>query len=132
LASWQLVFWGGFVTCATFVAILTIKNRTWRIYLQPGATRDGTLALTMAIIGFVSLLLYGKGAQLIGDLGTSLGFAGYMSVSIIVANVLGFITGEWKGVGTRPIRWIIAATVVLVLSICVLGFGNSMWTGPAT
>src|SRR5207247_524285 len=29
MASWQLLFWGGFITCGTFCSILLVKNRTW-------------------------------------------------------------------------------------------------------
>ena len=126
LASWQLVFWGGFITCGIFCAVLMIKNGTWRKYAQPGAARDGSLSLIMAILHFVVVLLYGVGAYYIGDLGTSLGFAAFMSLSIVIANVLGFLTGEWKDVGARPVKWIIIAMVVLIISVCVLGIGNSL------
>ena len=80
----------------------------------------------MAILHFVTVLLYGIGAYYIGDLGTSLGFAVFMSLSIIVANVLGFLTGEWKEAGTAAVRWVIVALGVLVISVCVLGYGNSL------
>jgi L-rhamnose-H+ transport protein len=126
LASWQLLFWGGFITCGIFCSILTVKNRTWRNFALPNAGHDFVLTLEMAVLHFVNLLLYGMGAYFIGALGTSLGFASYTSISIIAANILGFMTGEWRGVGNRPVGWIVAATIVLVVSVCVLGYGNGM------
>ena len=126
LASWQLVLWGGFVTCGAFSTVLLIRNRTWKNFARPGAGRDTGLASVMAVLNFSTLLLYGLGAHFIGDLGTSLGFAAFTSIAIIVANLLGFVTGEWKGAGTKPVCWIIASTVVLVIAVCVLGLGNSL------
>jgi hypothetical protein len=126
MASWLLLFWGGFVTCGVFCSILLFKNGTWKKFALPDASHDIVLALEMGALHFVNILFYGMGAYFIGALGTSLGFACYLSISIIIANILGFITAEWKGVGTRPIRWIIAATAVLVVSVCVLGYGDSI------
>ena len=124
LASWQLVFWGGFIVCGLVSAVLLTKNRTWGNFARPGAARDAGLALIMAIINMSGLLLYGLGAHHIGALGTSLGFVVFMSVTIILANLLGFVTAEWQGVGVKPVRCIIAATLVLIVAICVLGLGN--------
>ncbi len=126
LASWQLIFWSGFVVCGSLSVFLMIKNRTWGNFVKPGAARDAGLALIMAVLNISSLLLYGLGAHYIGAMGTSLGFTVFMTVTIILANILGFMTGEWKGVGVKPVRCINAATLVLIISICVLGIGNSL------
>ena len=126
LASWQLIFWSGFVVCGSVALFLMIKNHTWGNFAKPGAAGDAGLALIMAVLNISGLLLYGLGAHYIGDLGTSLGFTVYMSIIIIVANLLGFMTGEWRGVGAKPVRHIIAAILVLVVGICILGLGNSL------
>ena len=45
---------------------------------------------------------------------------------MILANILGFITAEWKGAGAQSIRWIIAGLIVMVGGVCMLAWGNSM------
>ena len=126
LASWQLVFWGGFAACGLVTGVLMFRNRTWKNYAKPQAAHDSFLSLTMAVLHFVTILLYGIGTVYLGDLGTSLGFAAFVSISIIVANILGFLTGEWKGASEQSVRWIITATGVLVVAVCVLGIGYSL------
>jgi hypothetical protein len=53
-----------------------------------------------------------------------------MSFAIIVGNVHGFRTGEWKGAGAKSIRWILAGIVVLILGVCVLGLAHGIKPKP--
>jgi hypothetical protein len=50
-----------------------------------------------------------------------------MSFAIIVGNVNGFLTGEWKGASKKSGNWIIAGIVVLMLGVSVLSGGNYMF-----
>ena len=126
LVSWMLLFWGGFATAGGFAIILLFKNRTWKKFRGPDVGRNLTLTFIQGILHFANVTCYGFGAYYIGDLGTSLGFAVFLSLSILVANLMGFITKEWKGVGRKPVTWILAAMAVLVISVCILGYGNSL------
>ena len=57
-----------------------------------------------------------------------MGYAAFMSLAIIVGNLHGFRTGEWKGAGRQSIRWIVAA-IAMILGVCVLAKGNAMKDG---
>ena len=124
LASWQLLFWGGFLSAGGFAAVLITRNRHWKAFRRPGAGHDLSLTMTMALLHFITVSIYGVGAYFVGALGTSLGFAAFLSLSIVIANTLGFATAEWRGVGPKPVRWMLTGIVVLVLSVSVLGIGN--------
>lgn len=126
LASWQLLFWGGFIVAGGFCIILMIKNGTWKRFKDKNMKFDMSMSFAMAVLHFITIFLYGLGAYFIGALGTSLGFAAFMSISISIANILGFLTGEWKNVGKVPIRWLVVAVLVLIFSVCLLGYGNSL------
>jgi hypothetical protein len=52
-----------------------------------------------------------------------------MSFAIIVGNVHGFRTGEWKGANRQSLTWIAAGIAVLIAGVCVLGVANSMQKG---
>jgi hypothetical protein len=43
-----------------------------------------------------------------------------------VANILGFATGEWKEAAKAPKRWILGGLALLIISMAILGYGNSM------
>jgi len=49
-----------------------------------------------------------------------------MSFAIIVGNVHGFRTGEWKGASRRSIAWVVAGIALLIVGVCILGKGNQM------
>ena len=102
------------------------KNGTWSNFKSPGLGRNLSLTFLMGILQFGVIFLYGVGAYFLGDLGTSLGYALFMSISIIIANLLGFISGEWKGASQKSVNWIIVAMVVLIVGNCLLSKGNSM------
>jgi hypothetical protein len=49
-----------------------------------------------------------------------------MSFAIIVGNINGFLTGEWKGASKQSVNWILAGIAVLVVGVCILAKANTM------
>jgi L-rhamnose-H+ transport protein len=68
--------------------------------------------------------LYGVGAAMMGPLGGVLGWPIFMSMNIIVANVLGYLTGEWSGTSSRArgLSW--SGIAVLVVAIIVVALAG--------
>ena len=84
------------------------------------------IALLMALLHNGAIYLFNLGFPRLGRLGVSVGYAAFMLFAIIVGNLHGFRTGEWKGAGRQSIRWIVAAIAILILGVCVLAKGNAM------
>jgi L-rhamnose-H+ transport protein len=124
-----LVLWGGAASACLYCAFQLTKNKTWRNLAQPGIGRILLLAAVMAVLHDAAILFWGLGASRLGDLGVSVGYAAFMSFAIIVGNVHGFRSGEWKGASRRSIGWIVAGIVILILGVCILGHGNAMSQG---
>ena len=59
-------------------------------------------------------------------LGMPVGYPAFMSFAIIVGNIHGFRTGEWKGASKQSIQWIIAGIIVLIIGVSVLGVGHAI------
>ena len=76
-----------------------------------------------------AIFLFGLGWINLGDLGVSVGYPVFMSFAIIVGNVHGFRTGEWKGVSRQSITWIIVGIVILIAGVCLLAQGKAMMPG---
>ena len=95
-------------------------------YPSVDAGHDWLMGVLMGGIWFVATIPYGMGAYYLGRLGTSVGWAVYMAFTLLVANIFGFMTGEWKGASTRSRRTLFAGLSVLVAAIVVLAIGNSM------
>jgi L-rhamnose-H+ transport protein len=126
LATWIVIFCGSFPAVLIYCGRLQIKKKTWRNNFGLGAAHDFLLTFVLGLLWFGAIILYGIGASRLGHLGTSVGWAVNLSASLVVANILGFATGEWKEAAKASKRWILGGLALLILSMAVLGYGNSM------
>jgi glucose uptake protein GlcU len=128
-AAWAvmaLIVWGGILSACGYCAFKLTKNKTWGHLTKPGIGLTLCLAFAMACLHDGAILLFGLGAGKLGALGGSVGYAVFMSFAIIVGNVHGFRTGEWKGASKQSVQWIAAGLAVLIIGVCVLAKGNAM------
>jgi len=121
-----LILWGGSVSACGYCAFKLTKNKTWATLSRPGISQVLLIAIVMACLHDGAILLYGVGASKLGDIGAAIGYAIFMSFSIIVGNINGFLTAEWKGASRKSVNWIIAGIVVLMIGVSVLARGNYM------
>jgi len=121
-----LILWGGSVSACGYCVYKFSANKTWSTLSKPGIGKVLFIALSMACLHDGAILLFGVGANKLGELGPSVGYAVFMSFAIIVGNINGFLTGEWKGACKKSGCWIVAGIVVLMLGVSVLSGGNYM------
>lgn len=126
LSIWVLIFLGGLISSFGYTAFLLFKNKTWKGYAVKGTGYYLFLAFLMGLLHFACLFFYGIGGWKLGVLGTSVGFAIFQSGSLLLGNVLGFYTGEWKGATFESKRWMYIGLTVLVLGIVIVSIGNAM------
>ena len=126
LGSWMPVYWGGFTANLLWFGGAQIRNGTWRRNFTSGAGHDWWMALLMGTVWFLAMIPYGMGAYYLGRLGTSVGWAISIASSLVVANIFGFATGEWKGASRTAIRRLYLGLGILIAAMAVLGLGNSM------
>ena len=129
-SSWAftaLILWGGALSACGYCVWELTKNKTWGKLKGPGIVKILALALVMAILHDAAVLFFGLAWINLGTtLAVSVGYAAFMSFAIIVGNVHGFRTGEWKGASPLSVKLIIIGIVVLVLGVCILAKGNAM------
>ena len=123
-AVWTLVLGAGFIPNLAYCVYLLVRNRSARLYVQSGWPREALLALTMAFTWIGAVLIYGIGATMVGAFGTSIGYMLFVATSILLANALGLLTGEWKGTGSRTRKFLIAAVAFILIAIVVLNLGG--------
>ncbi len=126
LASWLPVFWGAAASLLLWFGGLQIKKGTWRKNWGPDAGHDWMMGVLMGVIWFVATIPYGMGAYYLGRLGTSVGWALNIASSLLVANMFGFATGEWKAAPPRSVRTLYAGLAILLGAIVLLAIGSSM------
>lgn len=124
-AIWALALAGGFFVNAGYAVYLLGKNKSWCHFSQPGTPAGYWLgASLMGLLWYSGISIYGMGAASMGPLGGVLGWPMFMSVVIIMANVLGAFTGEWKGAGQKAVRLSWTGIAVLVVAIAVIAQAN--------
>lgn len=128
-AAWAvtaMILWGGAVSACLYCGLQLTRNGTWGHLFRPGAGRVLLLAAVMAVLHDAAIFLFGLGWILLGDLGVAVGYPVFMSFAIIVGNVHGFRTGEWKGASRQSVAWIVAGIVLLIAGVCLLAQGKAM------
>lgn len=118
-AVWMPLLLAGAIPNLFYCYWLLRKNRTVGKFNGCPFSHWG-LALAMAVLWFGSTLLYGAATAKLGELGPILGWPVFMSLIVIVATILGMMTGEWKNGGRAPlmIQW--GGVASLVLAVFVL------------
>lgn len=125
-AVWLLTLVGGFFPTGFYTGYLLTKNRTWRNYKLPKTKLLWLIGAGMALLWYLGVLLYGRGAAGMGALGAVIGWPLFMAILILASSVTGFATGEWKGCGSPAKRWMVTGLILLMLASALLGIANQM------
>lgn len=130
IGRWLPMYWGGFLAILIGTGSTLTKKGTWNNYWARGTSRDFILAILLGLGNFLAQIPYGMGAYFLGELGTSVGWAINIALSLLVANVFGFVTGEWKAASKSSVRMLYAGLAVLILAMVILAYGNSLALHP--
>jgi L-rhamnose-H+ transport protein len=122
-AVWTLLTVPLFLCNFTFALSLLNRNKTGIIF-RATRWRNLALAVSMGVLWMGGLALYGSGARKLGQMGTSLGFAIFMSSTVLVASTVGIASGEWKNSPPQATRQMTTGVLLLVVAICCLSALN--------
>jgi hypothetical protein len=123
-ATWTIILFPVFLCNFVYSLYLLRKNHTARLFLEPGTAHYWLLGMLMGVDWMAGMAAYGAGALSLGKLGTSLGWILFVASMIIVANVSGALTGEWRGSSPRTLRIMAAGIATLIIAIIVVGLGG--------
>lgn len=126
LIAYVIVFaTGGFIANLGYSLYILLKNKTASDFTKPGAGFAYFKAVLTGAIWFGALGLYAKSTALLGDLGPVIGWIVFLSLALVISNFWGIKTGEWKGFD-RPRRVMNYGNVILILSVVIVGYANSL------
>jgi len=118
------IFMGGALSTMVYFSYTLTKRKTWGNYTGKGALKGLMLIALMAIFHDAALVIYGLGAYNLGELGTSVGFAILETGAIMIANVNGILTKEWKGASKKSITVLVISLSILILGVLIIANGN--------
>ncbi|MFZ4413584.1 MAG: L-rhamnose/proton symporter RhaT [Bacteroidales bacterium] len=121
-----VILWGGLTTNLIWTTILSLKNKSYRDFSNKN-TPISKNVLFCALAGttwFLQFFFYGMGESKLGNGASS--WILHMSTIILTANMWGIVRKEWTGVSPKT-KWTITTGIaVIMLSVVLVGIGNSM------
>lgn len=121
-----VLLWGGLTTNFIWCMILNARNKTFSDYTNKKTplTSNYFFAAIAGTIWFLQFFFYGMGESKLGNGASS--WILHMAFIILVANMWGIILKEWKGVSKKTGITIASGILIILLSVMVVGYGNSM------
>lgn len=121
-----VILWGGLTTNLIWCLALNFRNKTFGDYTnsETPLVRNFLLCALGGTTWFLQFFFYGMGESKLGNGASS--WILHMSFIILVANGWGIVAGEWKGVHKKAKVTIALGIAVIILSVLLVGYGNSL------
>ncbi|QEC58448.1 hypothetical protein FSB75_05725 [Flavisolibacter ginsenosidimutans] len=125
-----VILWGGLTTNLIWCAILNARNKTFGDYTNKNSPllKNYLLCALAGTAWFLQFFFYGMGESKLGNGASS--WILHMSFIILVANMWGLVSNEWKGVSKKTMRTIVLGVLTVIVAVLIVGKGNSL--KPAT
>ena len=123
-AVWAVSLLGGALINLVYPLYLMAKNKSFGVLAKSG--KELGLAAIIGVNMAAGIVLMGKGMLLVGALGASVGFGIQQASQMLGGQGLGFISGEWRGIGGRPRKQMYAAIAILILAALIMAYGNTL------
>jgi L-rhamnose-H+ transport protein len=121
-----VLLWGGLTTNFIWCMILNSRNKSFGDYRNSKAplfSNYGWAALA-GTTWFLQFFFYGMGESKMGNGASS--WILHMAFIIMISSAWGLFLKEWKGVSRRTMMTIIAGIGMILLSVLLVGWGNSL------
>jgi L-rhamnose-H+ transport protein len=117
---------GGLTTNFIWCMILNSRNKTFSDYTNKSTPLISNYFFS-ALAGttwFLQFFFYGMGESRLGNGASS--WILHMAFIILVSSIWGILLREWRGVGKKTFATIVTGIAVIILSVVLVGYGNSL------
>ena len=124
--NYIVVLWGGLTTNFIWCMILNARNKSFGDYSnrKTPLLKNYIFSALAGTTWFLQFFFYGMGESKLGNGASS--WILHMAFIILVANLWGLFLKEWKGVKTKTLRTVIVGIIIILISIVIVGLGNSI------
>lgn len=122
--TYVVVLWGGLTTNLFWCMLLNARNRSFGDYLNKKTplVKNYLLSALAGTTWFMQFFFYGMGESKLGNGASS--WILHMTFIILIANMWGLGSGEWKGVSKRSRFLLLAGVATMIVAVLVVGYGN--------
>ncbi|MGI4750469.1 MAG: L-rhamnose/proton symporter RhaT [Janthinobacterium lividum] len=124
--TYVVILWGGLTTNFIWCMILNARNKTFSDYTDKKTPllRNYIFSALAGTTWFLQFFFYGMGESKLGNGASS--WILHMGFIILIANIWGLVLNEWKGVSKKAYATVLAGIFVIILSVVLVGYGNSL------
>ncbi|CAA9196907.1 L-rhamnose-proton symporter [Flavobacterium bizetiae] len=124
--TYIVLMWGGLTTNFIWCMYLNFKNKTFSDYTNTKTpiTKNILFSGIAGTMWFLQFFFYGMGESKLGNGASS--WILHMATIILTANFWGFYLKEWSGVSKRTLKTFGWGIALIMLSIVLVGIGNSL------
>lgn len=118
-------FIGGFIVNTIYCIYLFVKNKSFKNYYNAGSPKNVLLGVSMSVLFIVGMVLYTIALTIyIKEIGAVVGWPLFMAATIMSANILGLMSGEWKNVSRKAFLKLYGGIGLLILAIVLVSLSN--------
>ena len=125
--TFVVILWGGLTTNLIWTSLLSVKNKSYADFVNTKSpiAKNIMFSAMAGTVWFLQFFFYGMGESKLGNGASS--WILHMATIILTANMWGIYRKEWKGVATKT-KWTITLGIfVILLSVVIVGIGNSLY-----
>ncbi|MFM6976356.1 MAG: L-rhamnose/proton symporter RhaT [Sphingobacteriaceae bacterium] len=124
--TYIVLLWGGLTTNFIWCFYLSFKNKSYTDYTNSETPRLANIGFSglAGTLWFLQFFFYGMGESKLGNGASS--WILHMATIILTANLWGLYLKEWSGVQSKTFRTFLFGIGMILLSIVLVGIGNSM------
>jgi L-rhamnose-H+ transport protein len=124
----MLLLWGGGIPNIIYTVFKLTKNKNWNRFSDKDSKWYWLLLIMMCLQYSGSVILWGisSSENLLGKLGSSIGWALFVGMIVVSSNAGGFLTGEWKNSGKKAFGIMLTSLSIIILAMVAIGYGNFM------
>jgi L-rhamnose-H+ transport protein len=121
-----VILWGGLTTNFIWCMYLNAKNKSFGDYTnkETPLLKNYIFSAVAGTTWFLQFFFYGMGESKLGNGPSS--WILHMAFIILVANSWGLVLKEWKGVSKKTLTTIAVGIATIILSVLIIGYGNSL------
>ena len=124
--TYIVILWGGLTTNFFWCMLLNFRNKSFGDYTNKRTPllKNYFFSILAGTTWFLQFFFYGMGESKLGNGASS--WILHMAFIILIANAWGLILKEWSGVQRKTFITVLAGIGIIILSVLIVGYGNSL------
>lgn len=120
-----IYFTGGIVTTSYIIQQIT-KKKMWGTFKTPHLGKNTLMSTLMAIFNFGASVLFGISVFKLGQLGDTVGYAIFNTMSVAIAIIGGLIAKEWVNASSKAKVSLYIGLAAMMIGVVIIAYGNSL------